>query len=543
MAAHRRHPVFSHFSSHEFHTMAILNVPGTYATIRAALIAAANGDAISIAAGSYSINATGYNNSLAYSAAANSSTGFINGVTSLIYNASSVYHPTITGNARLFQKNVDGKAPVSVTYSDLDFFYSGGSGYILQTGDFGVSEANTLTKSITINHVSFRDTHTGNAGASGNYAAVLGIRNFQLTNSSVSLTNQATFHAAAGIGGSSFLMLNGGQGTGGALVIVNNRFDEAGYRNALSIFDSVNVTIAGNIFSRSRNRNVRSGGEKLKDTTGTVSGNYFFDGSYLAVEKIASGTVNVTGNTFAQFASSSPNPISGGGAVGIVLQGAMAASALGTVSGNTFDYVAPFANATPNVITINSALGASTNIYVDPITYAKKTFNSYYVGTIGGDILAGTTSPEYFIGGYGNDTIATAGGVDYILFNTPLDPVDPGRNVDTITGFNTSSRIILDRMIFTGISAGYSFLPGSIGAVNNSTQVENNTTGVASSPSTRIVYNTNTGSLFYDQDGSGGVYAPIEFAKLYSSGTTPYNSTGMVGFNGTNLSSVNIGII
>jgi hypothetical protein len=527
--------------------MVTLNVPGTYSTIRAALIAAGNGDTIQIAAGSYDITAAGYNNSLAYSATPNCSTGFINGVTSLIYQGAGKFDPlnpytSITGNARLFQKNVDGKAPASVVYTALDFLYTGGSGYILQTGDFGVSVANTVTKSIQIVNDSFRGTHTGNAGASGNYAAVLGIQNFVMADSSVSLTGQAGFNAAAGTGGSSFLMLNGG--TGGSLVVSNNSFDEAGYRNALSIFDSVNVTLSANTFFRSSNRNVRGGGEKLKDTTGTVASNKFFDGSYLAVEKVSTGSVTVTGNIFAQFdpaGSTIPNPIDGGGAVGIVLQGASAASALGTVGGNTFSYVAPFVNTTTNAITIGPANSANSNVYVDPITNTTKNFNSYYVGKTNGDNLIGTTSPEYFIGGAGNDTITTNGGADYILFNTALNAAT---NVDTITGFNSSSRIILDRKIFKGISATYNgTTSSSIGAVNNSTQVENNTTGTASNAATRIIYNTNTGSLFYDQDGSGGTYAPIEFAKLYSSGTTPYNSTGMVGFNGTNLSSVNIGII
>ena len=525
--------------------MAILNVPGTYATIRAALIAAGNGDTIQIAAGSFNITAAGYNNSLTYSATPNCSTGFINGVTSLIYDGAGKFgdssFTTITGNARLFQKNTDGTAPVSVTYQDLDLFYTGGSGYILQTGDFGVSVANTLTKSITIANDSFRGTHTGNAGASGNYAAVLGIQNFVMGGSTVSLTGQAGFNAAAGTGGSSFLMLNGG--TGGSLVVSNNSFDEAGYRNALSIFDSVNVTVAANTFSRSSNRNVRSGGEKLKDTSGQVTSNKFFDGSYLAVEKIATGSVSVTGNTFAQFdptMSPIPNPITVGGAVGIVLQGASASTALSNVAGNTFSYVAPFANTTASTITIN-APNAISNSYIDPITNTTKNFNTYYAGGTNADTLTGTTSPEYFIGGTGNDTITTAGGADYILFNTALNAAT---NVDTITGFNSSSRIILDRKIFAGISATYNgTTASSIGAVNNSVQVENNNTGTASSAATRIIYNTSTGSLLYDADGSGVGAAPVEFAKLYSSGTTPYNSTGMVGFNGSNLSSVNIGII
>ena len=512
--------------------MAILTVgPGqTYATIRAALIAAANGDTIQIAAGTYNLIAPGYNNSLTYSALPNCSTGFINGVASLVYDGAGKFGTasvtTIT-DARLFGQNVDGTAPTFLIFKELDFNYTSGSGYLLST---------TATPTILMDNLSFRGTHIGNAGASGNYSDVRNVTNFSLSNSDVSLTGQSGFNGVAGTGGSSFLMLKGSN-----ISITGNAFNESGYRNALSIFDSTNVTIISNTFSRTSNRNVRSGGEKLKDTTGTVGSNKFFDGAYLAVEKVATGSVNVTGNTFAQFDSAGspiPNPISGGGAVGIVLQGANAATALGSLTGNTFSYVAPFANTTATAITINGA--AITNLYINPIENDGRVFLAYRVGGTAADTLTGTSSPEYFIGGAGNDTIATAGGADFILFNTALNAAT---NVDTITGFNSTSRIILDRKIFTGISATYNgTTSSSIGAVNNSTQVENNTTGVASSASTRIIYNTSTGSLLYDADGLGGV-AAVEFAKLYTTGTTPFNGTGMVGFNGSNLSSVNIGII
>lgn len=504
--------------------MAILNVgPGGFASIRDALTSPtiATGDTIQIASGTYDITATGYANSLAYSAKPYCYTGFT-GVTSLLYNGAGKTSTTITGNARLFGQNVDGTAPQSVSYSNFALSYTSGSGYILSS---------TATPTININSVSFTGTHSGNAGASGNYADVRNVTSFTLSNSDVSLTGQAGFNGPAGTGGSSFLMLKGS-----GISITGNSFNESGYRNALSIFDSTGVLVDNNTFSRTSNRNVRSGGEKLKDTTGTVSNNKFFDGAYLAVEKISTGSVTVSNNTFAQFDPAGtpiPNPISGGGAVGIVLQGTGSATALGTVTGNTFSYVAPFSNQTSNVVTVS---GASSNNYIDPITNATKNFNAYYVGGTGTDTLTGSSSPEYFIGGAGSDTINTAGGADYILFNTALS----ASNVDTITGFNSNSRIILDRKIFAGITATYdpsgTPVASSIGAVNNSVQVENNTTGTASSAATRIIFNTSSKELLYDPDGVGGTAATV-FAVL-----TGYSGS-MVGYNGSNIGSVNIGII
>lgn len=245
--------------------MAFLTVGpnGDYTTIRAALIAAQDGDIIAIDAGTYNITVADYNNSLAYSAVANCSTGFANGITSLLYlgagSSLDRSSTTITGNARLFQKNLDGQAPIRIEYYFLDFLYDNGSGYLLQLGDAGASVASTLTDHLVLNKLSFRGTHSGNAGANGNYADARGIESFTLASSTVSLTGQAGFHGATGSGGSTFLLANGEE-----IAITNNTFDESGYRNAVSIFDSNNVLMFNNTFSRSTTRNVRSSGKNLK---------------------------------------------------------------------------------------------------------------------------------------------------------------------------------------------------------------------------------------------------------------------------------------
>jgi Ca2+-binding RTX toxin-like protein len=47
-----------------------------------------------------------------------------------------------------------------------------------------------------------------------------------------------------------------------------------------------------------------------------------------------------------------------------------------------------------------------------------------------------------------------------------------------------------------------------------STVFESGTTDVATASTTRLIYNSSSGALFYDQDGNGATYSPVQFATL-----------------------------
>jgi hypothetical protein len=553
--------------------MAILNVPGSFPSIRAALIAAGNGDTIQIANGSFSIIATGYNNTLAYSATPNGSTGFINGVTSLIYdgagNSNDGSVTTITGNARLFQKNADGTPPVSVTYRDLDFLYSSATGYILQTGDFGVSEANTLTKSITLDNLSFRGSHAGNAAAAGNHAAVLGIRNFTLNNSIVSLTGQSSFTSGvANSGGSSFLALSGGQGTGGSINITNNTFDESGYRNALSISDSQTVRLTGNTFSRgSGTQFVRVNGSgvpksnKIANSTGVEVGvagatpsNTFGSGSFLSLEGGSGTIVNnlfTTANpsTSVSLSATYGNP----GAIGILLETHTATNTNPnyTYTSNRFQYVSPFVNRTSSIQTVTTN-GTNDNSIANPNNGAALPVAQFVTGTSADDVITSTTSnrSDFLSGGLGNDTLN--GGVvtgtadnDFYLFDTVPDTTN---NWDTIINFqpnpagSNTDRLVLSRAIYRDLTTTASGSGG--GGLNQygvllqsgggGGQVFNSGSTVNFTTTTQriglITSGANQGTLWYDRDGSGGTYSPVRFARIFTdNGITGLNNIVSLG--------------
>jgi Ca2+-binding RTX toxin-like protein len=128
-----------------------------------------------------------------------------------------------------------------------------------------------------------------------------------------------------------------------------------------------------------------------------------------------------------------------------------------------------------------------------------------------GEILTGTSADNQLSGGAGadklsglagNDELTGGEGADEFVFDTALDSTN---NIDTITDFSASEdKVILDNSVFNALLE-----EGVLSSVNFSS----NTTGVAVDDNDYILYNTSTGSLLYDADGSGQGVA-IEFATL-----------------------------
>ncbi len=124
-------------------------------------------------------------------------------------------------------------------------------------------------------------------------------------------------------------------------------------------------------------------------------------------------------------------------------------------------------------------------------------------GNSGNNSLSGLGGNDVLAGGLGNDTLTGGAGRDVFVFNTAPN----GRtNVDTITDFNVvDDRINLENAIFTAL--------GPQGGPLSSLAFAANLSGKAMRPSDRIIYETDTGKLFYDADGSGENPA-VQIAKL-----------------------------
>ena len=124
-------------------------------------------------------------------------------------------------------------------------------------------------------------------------------------------------------------------------------------------------------------------------------------------------------------------------------------------------------------------------------------------GLGGNDVVNGNGGNDKLFGSLGNDTLIGGAGNDLFFFDTKANATT---NRDTITDFSNVSgnndTIYLENAIYTTLAAG------SLGGA-----FQSNATGLATDADDRIIYETDTGNLFYDVNGSaaGG---SIQFATL-----------------------------
>lgn len=122
-------------------------------------------------------------------------------------------------------------------------------------------------------------------------------------------------------------------------------------------------------------------------------------------------------------------------------------------------------------------------------------------GGSGDDELIGNNGNDVLSGGAGNDVLRGGAGTDVFVFNTALNA---STNMDRITGFSSADDTIrLDNDVFTQI--------GFLGTAANSAFFHVGTG--AHDASDRIIYDSSTGNLFYDADGSGAA-TQVRFANL-----------------------------
>ncbi len=114
--------------------------------------------------------------------------------------------------------------------------------------------------------------------------------------------------------------------------------------------------------------------------------------------------------------------------------------------------------------------------------------------------LVGNAGTNLLDGKGGNDTMTGGAGADSFQFSTALG----AGNIDTITDFNVAADTIrLENAVFTGLAAG------SL----SSAAFRRNDTGIAGDSSDRIIYETDTGNLYFDADGTGAG-GRVRFAVL-----------------------------
>ena len=178
--------------------------------------------------------------------------------------------------------------------------------------------------------------------------------------------------------------------------------------------------------------------------------------------------------------------------------------------GSGFDTVS-YANAAGSVIAALAAPLANKGEAEDDV------YNSIegLIGSVFKDGLVGNTTANKIDGGAGDDVIGGSGGNDTLTGGAGMDvfvfdsALDASKNVDVITDYTVGADTIgLDKLIFTALSGT---------GILSADQFAANLDGKAGDASDRIVYETDTGKLFYDADGNGAGTG-IHFATIAGGG-------------------------
>jgi Ca2+-binding RTX toxin-like protein len=119
-------------------------------------------------------------------------------------------------------------------------------------------------------------------------------------------------------------------------------------------------------------------------------------------------------------------------------------------------------------------------------------------GLSGNDNLQGQDGNDLLLGGTGNDALNGGLGLDNFLFDTALNAA----NIDSIGDFTVvDDTVQLENAVFTGLALGT--LAAAFFRIGTA----------AGDANDRVIYNSATGALFFDSDGTGAT-AQIQFAAL-----------------------------
>ena len=240
------------------------------------------------------------------------------------------------------------------------------------------------------------------------------------------------------------------------------------------------------------------GTDTVKSTIG-----FTLDANFENLTLIGTGSVDATGNSLNNVitGNSGNNDLDGGTGADRMIGGAgndsysvdNSGDAVVESSGGGTDIVNSSITYTLGANVENLTLTGAGNI-----NGTGNTLNNFITGNSGINSLAGGTGDDTLSGGAGNDTLKGGAGADTFIFDTT-----PGAsNFDKISDFvSADDTIVLSHSVFSAIS---------VGTLSASSFVVGTSAGDADD---RIIYDSATGAVYYDADGSGGG-AKVQFAKL-----------------------------
>lgn len=204
--------------------------------------------------------------------------------------------------------------------------------------------------------------------------------------------------------------------------------------------------------------------------------------------------------------------LNGGDGSDLLAGGAGNDRLLGGAGNDTADY----SDASAKVV-VNLGLGGAQNTLgagKDILTSIEKLigsdFNDALFGNSGANALTGGKGNDSLLGGGGNDILNGGSGVDKLAGGQGSDVFVFDKSafsgIDQIMDFTGGADVLrLDNALFTSLAAS-----GPLSA----SHYRESANGLARDANDFINYNTTTGALSYDADGSGSI-APVQFATLF----------------------------
>ncbi|MGO4839572.1 calcium-binding protein, partial [Rhizobiaceae sp. 2RAB30] len=121
---------------------------------------------------------------------------------------------------------------------------------------------------------------------------------------------------------------------------------------------------------------------------------------------------------------------------------------------------------------------------------AGNDLNNVIMGNGAANTLSGGAGDDVLYGGAGKDVLTGGAGKDAFVFNAALGST----NIDTVTDFSViDDTIRLENAVFTKLTATGTLAPSAF---------VKNTSGLAADANDRIIYEADTGKLFYDSNGN-----------------------------------------
>jgi Ca2+-binding RTX toxin-like protein len=285
------------------------------------------------------------------------------------------------------------------------------------------------------------------------------------------------------------------------------------YKN-IERFNITGTAYADNIRG-GNSEDVLNGGTSGNDTISGGAGNDYLDISYSSGNKILNGD---DGNdTFYAYSAKGANTLNGGNGddtfyliapttapAVLVTQTVNGGTGLDYLEVNYSSYTTKGITSTFNATTNQGSITSGTNqvIYknIQGLNISGTVYADNIIGGNSGDVLFGYSGNDFLTGGKGSDILYGGDGTDIFAFN------NYNEGIDTLADFDTTDEVIQ----ISAAGFGGSLALGTLSAGKLTIG------SAASAIAQRFIYDSSTGGLFFDQDGSASAFTQVKFAQLNS---------------------------